>query len=259
VDRGAQQRDVDAGDVRERDAMSRLRADDGFTLMEAVMAITIGFVVLAATFTLLDSSVRLNTGVMAKTDAMQRGRQAMDTITQQLRSQVCLDYAHSAVLSGSDANSVTFYMDYSQGDLPPVKRKLTFDPAKREIRSARYQSSSSLPQPPDTSYPASATSTQTILENATLQLDDQKKPVPFLQYFAYPDPQTVAAGAELQPNVALTPPLSTAQAARVARIEVNFLADPTGARDDSRGVNLTDQVMARHADPNLSIPDPNCI
>jgi hypothetical protein len=37
------------------------------------------------------------------------------------------------------------------------------------------------------------------------------------------------------------------------------MSRPTGAKDDSKGVNLSDQVMARHADPNLSVPDPNCI
>jgi prepilin-type N-terminal cleavage/methylation domain-containing protein len=243
--------------------MSRLRAKDGFTVMEMVMAMTIGLVVLTATFTLLDSSVRFNTGVIAKTDAMQRGRQAMDTITQQLRSQVCLDYSHSAILQGSDADSVTFYDDFTKAGTAPVKRTLTFDATKNQIRSARYNPPVGVSPLLDTSYPSSPTSTQNVLENAVRQTDPtdptKTKKVPFLQYFAYPDPQTVAAGTELQPNVALTPPLTKAQAARVARIDISFLARPTGAKDDSKGVNLADQVMARHADPNLSVPDPNCI
>jgi hypothetical protein len=237
--------------------MTRLREQDGFTLMEALLALTIGFVILAATFTLLDSSVRLNSGVLGKTDAMQRGRQAMDTVTQQLRSQVCLDYTHSAVVEGSTADSVTFYDDYSSdGKTPPVKRRLTFDPAKNQIRSERFNSPSLVVPAPENSYPATASSTQTILENATRTVDPKTKlAVPFLQYYAYATP----GPGELQADQVLTPPLTKAQAARVARIEISFLARPTGARDDSKGVNLTDQVMARHADPNLSVPDPNCI
>jgi type II secretory pathway pseudopilin PulG len=237
--------------------MSRLRAHDGFTVMEVLVAITIGFVVLAATLTLLESSVRLNSGVMSKTDAMQRGRQAMDIVTQQLRSQVCLDYDHSAVIEGATADSVTFYDDYTADGKKPVKRKLTFDTTKKEIRSDRYDAPATAPSPPlETSYPASPTGTMRILENVNRMTDPKtNQPVPFLQYFAYSTP----GAGELQADQQLTPPLNKAQAARVARIEISFLSRPTGAKDDSKGVNLTDQVMARHADPNLSVPDPNCI
>jgi hypothetical protein len=61
---------------------------------------------------------------------------------------------------------------------------------------------------------------------------------------------------------ALTPGangLNAAQAARVARIDINFTSRPTGAKDDTKGVRLSDQIMVRHADPNLSVPDPRCI
>jgi prepilin-type N-terminal cleavage/methylation domain-containing protein len=236
--------------------MSRLRSQQGFTVMEMVVAMTIGLVVLTATFTLLDSTVRLNSGVLAKTDAMQRGRQAMDTITQQLRSQVCLDYAHSAVIAGSTADSVTFYSDFTKEGTTPVKRTLTFDTTKNQIRSARFNTTSTATPPPDTSYPAAPNSTQNVLENMRRSTDPKTgAPVPFLQYFAYATP----GAGELVADQVLSPPLTAAQAARVARIEISFLALPTGSKDLSKGVNLTDQIMARHADPNLSVPDPNCI
>jgi type II secretory pathway pseudopilin PulG len=239
--------------------MTRLRSHDGFTLMEVLVACTVGFIVLAATLTLLDSSTRLNSGVMSKTDAMQRGRQAMDTITQQLRSQVCLDWNHSAIVPGATADSVTFYDDYTKDGKKPVKRTLTFS-TTTGIRSARFDSPSTAVPPPDTSYPTTATSTMNVLENINRQKDPTTGlPVPFLQYYAYPDPATITPGTELQPNVALAPPLNAAQAARVARIDISYLARPTRATNDSKGVNLSDQVMARHADPNLSVPDPNCI
>jgi prepilin-type N-terminal cleavage/methylation domain-containing protein len=243
--------------------MNRLRQQGGFTIMEMVIAMTIGLVVLTATLGLLDSTVRLNTGVMAKTDAMQRGRQAMDTITQQLRSQVCLDYTHPAVLDQSDANSVTFYADFSSDATQVRKRRISYNPITHLIRSDRFDAPATAVPLLETSFPTSPTVIQNVLENATLQLDPsdptKTKTVPFLQYFAYPDPTTVAPGTELQPNVLLTPPLSKAQAARVARVDINFMSRPTGAKDDSKAVILSDQIMARHADPNLSIPDPNCI
>ena len=47
----------------------------------------------------------------------------MDTLTQQLRSQVCLDWNHSAILAGATANSVTFYADYSADGKKPVSAR----------------------------------------------------------------------------------------------------------------------------------------
>ena len=43
---------------------------------------------------------------------------------------------------------------------------------------------------------------------------------------------------------------------RVARVDVAFVALPPGSSDRKKGVNLTDQVMARHSDPNLAKWDP---
>ena len=46
----------------------------------------------------------------------------------------------------------------------------------------------------------------------------------------------------------------------MARIEIRFKALPTGDKTTSKqAVNITDQIMARHADPNLSVPDPACV
>jgi type II secretory pathway pseudopilin PulG len=235
--------------------MRRLREENGFTLMEVLVACIIGFVVLSATLGLLESTVRLNTGVMAKTDAMQRGRLAMDTLTQQLRSQVCLDWQNSAILANSTASSVTFYGDFSADGKKPVKRTILLDTTKHEIRSLRYDSTSSLSPVPVNSFPATPNGIKIVLENAWPQYDDVKKAdVPFFRYYAYQE----TAGV-LRADQELLPPLSTAQAARVARVDISFLARPTGARDSKKAVNITDQVMARHADPNKSVPDPNCI
>jgi hypothetical protein len=236
--------------------MSKLRGQDGFTVMEVLMAITVGFVVLATTLGLLESSVRLNTGVMAKTDAMQRGRLAMDIVTQQLRSQVCLDYTNSAVIAGSDENNVKFYADFTEAGTTPVKRLLTFDKTTGKISAFEYRVPAGTPTPPPVSaYPSTPTRSNLVLDAIAPQYDDvAKKDVPFLRYYAYQE-----TGGVLRADQELLPPLDAAEAARVARIEVSFFARPTRSKDDTKGVNLSDQVMARHADPNLTVPDPNCV
>ena len=86
--------------------MSRLREETGATLIEVLTAVTIGTIVFAAILTMLESTVRHNTGVLSRTDAMQRGRLAMDMITQELRSQVCLNNLDNpAVVAGAKADS----------------------------------------------------------------------------------------------------------------------------------------------------------
>jgi len=234
--------------------IARLRQEEGFTLMEVLMATLVGFVVLAATMGLLESTVKLNTGVMGKTDAMQRGRLAMDKITQQLRSQVCLDLDNPAILLGGTSDSVSFYADFSSADgkKPPQKRTLTLDTTKRSITSQIFKTTVLKPLP--TSYPASPSAVDPVLENVGPAKDSAGATLPFLTYYAY---QTVNGHPE--PTQLLTTPLNKAAAARVARIDINFSVRPTGAKNDKQAVSVSDQIVARHADPNLSVPDPACV
>jgi hypothetical protein len=234
--------------------MSRLRTQDGFTVMETLMAITVGFVVLAATLGLLESSVRLDLGLMSKTDAMQRARLGMDKLTQELRSQVCLDYDNPAVVAG-DANSITFYGDYTDTGTRPVKRRVVFDPTKGTITSYAYAAPTApLPLKP-ASFPTSPTRTQLVLEAVRNQFDKKTNTtVPFFTYYAnHKDIDGV-----YRPSEKLTVPLKSDDVKRVARIEVAFLARPTSAKDDTHALNLSDQIVVRHLDPNVSL-DPKCV
>jgi hypothetical protein len=234
--------------------IARLRQEEGFTLMEVLMATLVGFVVLAATMGLLESTVKLNTGVMGKTDAMQRGRLAMDKITQQLRSQVCLDLDNPAIPLGATNDSVTFYADFSSADgkKPPQKRTLALDTTKRAITAQIFKTTVLKPLP--TSYPASPSAVDPVLENVGPAKDSAGATLPFLTYYAY---QTVNGHPE--PTQLLTTPLNKASAARVARIDINFSVRPTGAKNDKQAVSVSDQIVARHADPNLTVPDPACV
>ncbi len=249
--------------------MTRLRSEAGFTVIEVMVAATVGLVLVGAIMGLLDSSLRLHSGVVSKTDAMQRGRVAMDSITQQLRSQVCLDgttfddsVAISAVTTASTASSVTFYSDFTSTGANPVKRTLAYDPAKQAITVNTYATTVNPPLPTD--YPGTPTSTNLVLENVRLQ---QKSgvDVPFLRYYAY---KLVNGRPRAEEELVL--PLDQTEADRVARVDVAFLSLPTRSSDRKKGVNLSDQVMARHSDPNAFIydkftntyvpaPDPYCL
>jgi hypothetical protein len=245
--------------------VSRLREEAGMTLMELITAITVGMIVMLAMFALLDNTVRMNTNAMAKTDAMQRGRLAMDTMTQELRSQVCLDnLAGPAIVTGATSTQVEFYSDFSEGDgtVPPTKRRLKYDPATGDVTTAIWMTNVLEPRPSD--FPVAPNNTQMRLENVALQKDAGGNTIPFLRYYAY---RWVGDPPRPEASLELVPPLDANEARRVARIDVTLMAEPLGADDRTKGVNLTDRVMARHSDPNLAkwdtanptLPDPRCV
>jgi hypothetical protein len=249
--------------------VSRFREEAGMTLMELLTAITVGMIVMLAMFALLDGTVRMNTNAMAKTDAMQRGRLALDVMTQELRSQVCLEnLAGPAIVPNTTtANTVEFYSDFSEGDgtVPPTKRRLSYDPTTGDVTTKIYTTDDPEPTPGD--FPAAPTATHLRLENAALQRDEGGAEIPFLRYYAYRWIDLADGTKRPEATLPLTPPIDANEARRVARIDVTLVARPAGNDDSKKGVNLTDQVMARHSDPNLAkwdpinpnLPDPRCV
>src|SRR3954452_21928871 len=107
--------------------MPMIRNQRGFTLIELLIAISVGSVIMLATFAMLDSSVTLTGTTQKRVDATQRGRQAMDTITSQLRSQVCPNAAASAIVgaggtgTASNQYSVNFWTFRRAGAFPPER------------------------------------------------------------------------------------------------------------------------------------------
>ena len=69
--------------------MTRARAQGGFTLPELMVAMMISLMTLLGVFAVLDTSIRQSNAVAGRVNATQRARITMDTITRQLRSQVC--------------------------------------------------------------------------------------------------------------------------------------------------------------------------
>jgi prepilin-type N-terminal cleavage/methylation domain-containing protein len=225
---------------------SRARRQDGFTLPEVLIACVVGLIIVIGALTLLESTLRLSHGVMDRTDAMQRGRLALDDITRSLRSQMCLGKTKAAVISG-DGGSVTYYASYKESG-PPEKRTLVLDPVKGTISELRY--APVVAAGGAVSYAAAPTLTRQVLTDA--QTADGA--TPFLRYFTYRQ-----VGATWTPDAPLAAPLDATTAARVARIDVAFLARPSRVRDAERGTVLRDSISVRHADPNANPPAPTCV
>jgi type II secretory pathway pseudopilin PulG len=227
------------------EVVGQLRRDEGgFTLVELLASIAVGTVVLFAIFGLLDYTVTAQHKVEDRVDAVQRGRNAMETITQQLRSQICLGPGYPAITAG-DPNSVTFYTDLG-GDTPKLQRRtLAFDSVTGTVTETDWDMSGTIPTNP------------TFTLARTINLATNLVGVSNTNFFRYygftPDP--------VVPNKLLGSTLSDSEKAQVVKIGVSFVSRPT------RGGNLTNQVpttfqndvYVRTSDPSDPEHSPQCI
>ena len=83
-------------------------------------------ITMLAVFAVLDTSVKQSSAVAGRVNATQRARLAMDTITRQLRSQICISATAPAIISGTE-NSVKFHVDLTDKTRPVEQRELVFD------------------------------------------------------------------------------------------------------------------------------------
>ncbi len=233
-----------------------MKREDGFTVIEVLVAAVIGLVVFSGAMGLMSSSFKSSYGVQERTDAMQRGRAALDQITQALRSQVCPDVKTNAVAPDvSTNNSVTFYADLSDptAPKPPVKHVLAYDAATKQIVDSTVVGTAL----GDGTYAFTGTANRrVVLESVDLVPNGSAgATLPFLSYWAYPRSLERVPNEQLQP---LGSVLTAADAGRVARIDVHFQVQPTRTASTTYGTVLADQIAVRDADPNQSSPDPSC-
>ena len=228
--------------------VTRLRDERGMTLIEMLIAIVIGMIICLAAFSLIDFTVRRSGEITGRVDATQRGRLALDNITRQLRSQVCLPSGTAPMFSRAgnptDDNDATFFVDLTNGSSTtqaPELHTLTFDATNRRIVESDY--ADTLPSDP-TKDPAykTLTRTRTLLSDVV-----QSGSTPVFTYYTF-------AGTPL------TAPVTGAALGTIASIQVSFRALPSRATDpNTRGsVLFQDRVSVREVDPNSPDPEPEC-
>jgi hypothetical protein len=231
-----------------------VRAEDGFTLVELLTAMVIGMVVLFGTLTVLDSTVSLTTRVGTRVDTLQRGRNAMDLMIRDLRSQNCVNVLTNVTtgatltddsLIGGSATSVDFYTDLGDGSQAPTQRTLTFSPTAHTIVETIVK--------PVLTAGAWNFGTGATTTTRTLLTDVYQDGGPVFSFYAFDGatPKT--------PTVGLAVPLSTADQARTVRISIAFKVVRNGGTTSSPGSSsLQDDVYRRAADPNDDDPTPEC-
>jgi len=95
---------------------ARLVAERGYSLIEVMVAVSIGMVVVLSGHQLLASSSRASADVADRVDAAARARVGMEAITARLRSQVCLNDDGPAIVRSSPT-SMDFFSVH--GNLTP--------------------------------------------------------------------------------------------------------------------------------------------
>ena len=232
--------------------LARLRSQRGFTVVEVLVAATIGSVVMVTIFTLLDGSLKQSNGVNARIDSTQRGRVAMETMTRELRSQVCFspNSGTPVSLTYADAYKVTFYAFNGSGTFRPDRRTLWWDTNSDSLK--------------ETIEPGVGTPVTSFGTPVTRVLATNVKP-----------PANASGGSDPVFTYAkddgtnlTTVPLSSANLSVVAVINMAFrtYTGVTGAQSANTNTvqgtytSYESQVFARTADPNglAGSTDPTC-
>lgn len=252
----------------------RLRAQDGFTLVELLVTMVAGMVVLSAVFTVLDVTLHQTTRTFNKVDASQQARVATETIENELHSG-CVGPGSPPVQAGSDANDLIFVSQWGStatnanvASPVPVEHKLVFSGGA--LTDAVYPAT-------DTAAPwtfaSSPSSTTVVLSDAAAATDSSGNPLPVFQYFNYSEPlQTngqpyedaagnpymmIQDGINFVPGTTSNPPaaqplatpLSATNAQSTAEVLVNLVAGPESGMQTSLissvGATIRDQIALR--------------
>lgn len=233
--------------------VTRIRDERGMTLVEMLVAMVIGNVIMLAAFSLTDASQTASTRIQDRVDAVQRGRTAMEQITQRLRSQTCLGTGLPAMIAADD-NTVTFYAELGDETFQPEIRRITFL-SNGSIREEVWTSQTSATPLGFTfpGYPASPVRTR-IVTSGIVHTNSGGVDVPYFRYYAFvgTDPAT--------PALLLTTPLVQSDAARTVRIVVTYDSRPARTVQD-RAVDTTfaNDVYVRTADPTDPTRSPQCL
>lgn len=232
-----------------RTHLRRLRSERGVTMPELLVAMSIGLGTGLAAFVVIDTSVKQTNAIAGRVNATQRARLVMDTITRQLRSQVCFSPVVPALIDASD-DKVTFYTDLSDGSRRLEKRELLFNPTTKRITERIWAGVAGTP----ITHPA-VTRERILLDDVVKRVVKPSGVIlPTFRYYAY---NTLVPP---RPAVLLPTPLSATDLARVAKIDIGFNTLPPASKSTpSSSVTLQNEIYVRVANPNDPAPTPTCV
>jgi prepilin-type N-terminal cleavage/methylation domain-containing protein len=253
--------------------IDRLRREDGFTLPELLVTMSIGMIVALAGFALVDVTMRRSGEVSARIEAVQGGRGAMDTMTRELRSQVCLPQSTNPAdprvsILEATKSSITMFVEMRDTSVNaaatatpvpgtiagPERRQLTFMPDGRIVEKAWGPTALASGVYTWTTEPTSTRELLVSVEPA--KTDDGKAYIPYFQYFRYDFKTAAQQGIAAQPTDQLFGTgadgvLSKDDIKSVAKIKITYKSNPAIKRKDGAASTVfTNQVFTRNVQPN---------
>jgi len=225
--------------------VTRLRDEQGFTLVELMVVMLVGGIVLAMLMVTFVNTLQGSARSYDRVEAAQRARLAMDRMTSLLDSQVCLSAAKPPVVS-ADANQVTFLADIDSRTFSPRQYRLSYDPATRKIREERWNGTGTVP---DVVYAGAPDVTRTLADNVLPRTAGA--PVFSFWTFTATSPPTVTA-----PILA---PVAPADLGRVLRTSIAFVATPDRVRvADPRSASIESDSYVATLDATDPAGGPRC-
>lgn len=233
--------------------LRQLHSDQsGFSLPELLTAMVIGMIVLLAAAFLLDNAVSKSNEIADRQEANQRGRLAMERVTRDLRSQVCLK--DQRPITVAEDQQVSFYASLSTNPDTADLRTIRYDAATKKIVQDIVPGVGTFP---DLTFPGPAS--QNLLLEGAQPAKDLGVDRPIFEYYGYLATGTAGELQQLQPS----PSLSATDRQRIVVIKVAFntlptrtLARNTTARDST---TFESDVYVRLADPTKPLDGPRCI
>lgn len=245
--------------ARMRTTINRVRAEDGFSLVELLVAMVAGVVVLSALFTILDVTSHQTTRTLTKVDATQRARTTFESIANELHS-ACLTDGITPIQTGSGDSSLSFASAYGNAASPtPVEHQLTFSSSSGTLTDTTYAVASGTA--PNWTFSTTASSTTTLLTNVS-----QSGTTPVFQYFAYQEPmnggspytdgagnayEMLLDGTNAVPGTStipaadpLTTPLSSTDASSAAEVIITLVVGAGGGTGENTNLATANQTVS---------------
>jgi prepilin-type N-terminal cleavage/methylation domain-containing protein len=225
--------------------MTRVRDESGFTLIELIVALTIGTVVLLAAFMLVDASAPLAQKTNDRVDAFQRGRLALDIMGAELRSQVCMPGAVPPIMpTVSDEDDIWFYGNNQDQNSLPQRHHIYLQ--GNAIKEDTWQG---IGTPTNVTFPVNPPpKTRTLLSPVALVPG-----VKLFRYYGFDENLPAAV------NKPVTTPVSVADSRNVVQVNLSFVAQPTGAKGPTgRDSTFQQAVFFRTADPTDPMKGAKC-
>jgi prepilin-type N-terminal cleavage/methylation domain-containing protein len=202
-------------------ARALLREDDGFSLMELLVAMAIGSIVLTAVMVVFTNGMTGTARVTDRIDASARARLTTDTISSLLQAGVC--NTNTPPITNATANSVTFTGNLGNADASATQYRIRWDSSTKTVYEDIYTSNGQASDLTLT-YPAVPTSTRVIGVNMQPQGDQTT-------LFAYYPFDTTTGTVAANP---VTAPGTNATALRsIVAVTTSLMALPSRTKTSS--------------------------